>query len=292
VSGGWFATRELPGGVFLIAEPAHVNSFLVVGEERAALIDSGLGIDRIRPVAEAMTDRPIEVVNTHYHWDHVGGNEEFTDTASHELGAEALVSGASAEELRPYLAVIEEVVAGTPPFRALDERLFSFLSEETTPRALPDGFDPDAWTLRPRPPSRLLRANDVIDLGGRSLRVLHTPGHTPDSICLLDEERGILFGGDTINTGPIYGHMPDSSLEAFVASTARVAELADAVHVVYVAHFSRYAADARFLVEVANGFSDIVEGRANWRDNTDVFGDPVREAFFPTFSVFLSPVSG
>ena len=131
MSVGWFATRELPDGVFLIAEPAHVNSFLVVGEERAALIDSGLGIDRIRPVAEAMTDRPIEVVNTHYHWDHVGGNAEFTDTAIHELGAEALVGGASAEELRPYLAVIEEVVAGTPPFRALDERLFSFLSEET-----------------------------------------------------------------------------------------------------------------------------------------------------------------
>ena len=120
-------------------------------------------------------------------------------------------------------------------------------------------------------------------------------GVTPaeiDELLALDERRGILFGGDTINTGPIYGHMPDSNLEAFAASAARVAELAEALHVVYVAHFSRYAADARFLVEVANGFSDIVEGRANWRDNTDVFGDPVREAFFPTFSVFLSPVSG
>jgi glyoxylase-like metal-dependent hydrolase (beta-lactamase superfamily II) len=292
VSVGWFATRELPDGVFLIAEPAHVNSFLVVGRERAALIDSGLGIDRIRPVVEAMTNRPIQVVNTHYHWDHVGGNQEFTDTAIHELGAEALVIGASAGELRPYLAVIEEVVAATPAFRALDERLFSFLSEETTPRGLPEGFDPDAWTLHPGPPSRLLRADDVIDLGGRSLRVLHTPGHTPDSICLLDERHGILFGGDTINTGPIYGHMPDSSLEAFAASTARVAELAEAVRAVYVAHFSRYVADARFLVEVANGFSDIVEGRATWRDNTDVFGDPVREACFPTVSIFLAPVSG
>jgi glyoxylase-like metal-dependent hydrolase (beta-lactamase superfamily II) len=288
---GWFATRELPDGVFLITEPAHVNSFLLVGSERAALIDSGLGIDRIRPVAESLTDRPIEVVNSHYHWDHVGGNQEFDGAAIHELGAEALAYGASAEELRPYLAVIEQVVASVEPFRAIDERVFSFLSDETTPRALPDGFDPEKWTLRPKPPSRLLRDGDVIDLGGRSLRVLHTPGHTPDCICLFDERAGILFGGDTINTGPIYGHMQDSSLEDFAASTARVAELAGDVHVVYVAHFSRYAADARFLVEVANGFADIVEGRAAWRDNTDVFGEKVREAVFPTVSVFLSPVS-
>jgi glyoxylase-like metal-dependent hydrolase (beta-lactamase superfamily II) len=291
VSEGWFATRELPDGVFLIAEPGHVNSFLVVGDERAALIDSGLGIDRIRPVAESLTDRPVEVVNSHYHWDHVGGNQEFDRTAIHELGAEALAHGASAEELEPYLAVIDEVVASVEPFRAIDERVHAFMTDETTPRPLPDGFDPAAWTLRPKHASRLLADDDVIDLGGRTLRVLHTPGHTPDCICLLDEHAGILFGGDTINTGPIYGHMQDSSLEDFAASAARVAELAGAVHVVYVAHFSRYAADARFLVEVANGFADIVEGRAAWRDNTDVFGEKVREAVFPTVSVFLSPVS-
>jgi hypothetical protein len=61
------------------------------------------------------------------------------------------------------------------------------------------------------------------------------------------------------------------------------------VHVVYVAHFSRYAADARFLVELANGFAEISEGRATWRDNTDVFGAKVREAVFQTVSVLATP---
>lgn len=284
---GWFATRELPDGVFLVAEPAHVNSFLVVGSERAVLIDSGLGIGLVRPVVEALTDRPVSVVNTHYHWDHVGGNEEFEESAIHELGEKPLEEGSSAEELQPYLAFVDFVAENQPAFRELDEQIFSFQSDETTPRALPEGFVRDAWRLDAPTPTHLLREGDEIDLGGRALRVIHTPGHTPDSICLLDERAGALFGGDTINTGAIYGHMTDSSIEAFTASTARLADMAAGVRAVYVAHASRYQMDARFLVEVARGFAEIGEGTARWRDNTDLFGDPVREAYFSTFSIFL-----
>jgi len=284
---GWFATRELPRGVFLVAEPPHVNSFLVVGSDRAALIDSGLGIDRVRPVVEALTDRPVSIVNTHYHWDHVGGNQEFEETAIHELGAPPLKEGASADELQPYLAVIEGTLADAPAFRELDERLNAFLSAETTPRELPSGFDPAAWQLDPPAPTRLLRDGDEIDLGGRVLRVIHTPGHTPDSICLFDERAGAMFAGDTVNTCPIYAHMADSSIEAFAASTAALAEMAEAVQAVYVAHAGRYAMDSRFLIEVAQGFAEAREGRCTWRDNADVFGHPVREAVFPTCSIFL-----
>jgi len=286
-SSGWFATRELPDRVFLVAEPAHVNSFLVVGTDRAVLVDSGLGIGRVRPVVEALTDRPVSVVNTHHHWDHVGGNEEFDETAIHELGEKPLAEGASGEELQPYLAFVEFVAANQPAFAEVDEQIFGFQSDETTPRSLPAEFDRDAWRLDAPTPTRLLREGDEIDLGGRALRVVHTPGHTPDSICLFDERAGALFGGDTINTGAIYGHMPDSSLEAFAASTARLADMADGVRAVYVAHASRYQMDARFLIEVARGFAEIGQGTARWRDNTDLFGDPVREAYFSTFSVFL-----
>jgi len=286
----WFATRELPDGVFLVAEPAHVNSFLVVGSERAVLVDSGLGIGRVRPVVESLTDRPVSVVNTHHHWDHVGGNEEFEETAIHELGEKPLAEGASGEELQPYLAFVEFVAENEPAFRELDEQIFGFQSDETTPRSLPGEFDRNAWRLDAPTPTRLLREGDLIDLGGRALRVVHTPGHTPDSICLFDERAGALFGGDTINTGAIYGHMADSSLEAFTASTSRLADMADGVRAVYVAHASRYQMDARFLIEVARGFAEIGEGTARWRDNTDLFGAPVREAFFSTFSIFLPRV--
>ena len=289
-SSGWFATRELPDRVFLVAEPAHVNSFLVVGTDRAVLVDSGLGIGRVRPVVEALTDRPVSVVNTHYHWDHVGGNEEFEDSAIHELGEKPLGEGASGEELQPYLAFIDFVTENEPAFREIDEQIFGFQADETTPRSLPEEFDPGTWRLAPCTPTRLLRDGDQIDLGGRSLRVIHTPGHTPDSICLFDERAGALFGGDTINTGAIYGHMTDSSLEAFTASTARLGEMAGDVRAVYVAHASRYQMDSRFLIEVARGFAEIGEGTAAWRDNTDLFGDPVREAYFSTFSIFLPRV--
>jgi glyoxylase-like metal-dependent hydrolase (beta-lactamase superfamily II) len=288
----WFATRQLDDDVFLIGEPPHVNSFLVVGDERAALIDSGMGIDRIRPVAESLTDRPVEVVNTHYHWDHSGGNGEFERTAIHELGAEELAEGVPPEGLAFYVPMFDLVKERTPALQVVDEGFFSFLSGETTPRPLPDGFDPTTWSLPPRPASRLLRDGDVVDLGGRTLTVLHTPGHTPDSSCLLDERAGILFGGDTVNTGPMYAHQRDSNVDDFAASTARLAQLATSVRSVYVAHYTRYRTDGRYLVELANAFADIVGGRAEIREVVDALGDTVREAIFPTVSVCLPAVSG
>jgi glyoxylase-like metal-dependent hydrolase (beta-lactamase superfamily II) len=287
----WFATRRLDDDVFLIAEPPHVNSFLVVGDERAALIDSGMGIDRIRPVAESLTDRPIEVVNTHYHWDHSGGNAEFDRASIHELGAEELAKGETPEDLAFYVPMFDLVKERTPALQAVDEGFFSFLSDETTPRPLPEGFDPATWALPPRPASRLLRDGDVVDLGGRTLTLLHTPGHTPDSSSLLDERGGILFGGDTVNTGPIYAHQTDSNIGDFAASTARLSELASSVRSVYVAHYSRYRTDGRYLVELANAFADIVAGHATIREVLDDSGKAVRLAEFPTVSVCLPAVS-
>ncbi len=289
MTGGWFATRGLEPGVWLVAEPAHVNSYLVVGDQRAALVDSGMGIADIRAVVESLTGRDVLVVNTHHHWDHVGGNHLFADVAIHEAGAELLRREVPAEHLAEYVIYTRELLERFGEFRNLDERFFSFLADETTPRPLPEGFDPSAWRIAPSVPTRLLRDGDVLDLGGRSLRVLHAPGHTPDSICLVDEGNGLLFGGDTYNSGPIYAHMPDSDLEAFARSTARVAGLADGIRTVYMAHFTRYAENGAFVREVADGFAAIRAGEVEWRDATDDLGHPVRLARFARFGVFAAP---
>jgi glyoxylase-like metal-dependent hydrolase (beta-lactamase superfamily II) len=283
----WFAVRALGDDVYLIGEPPYVNSYLVVGSERAALVDSGLGIANIREVAESLTDRPVTVVNTHHHFDHVGGNHLFQDIAIHEEGGEVLAQPTPSGVTRRFRAYMDQMMAHLDGYRRADERFFHLLTEDTTPRPLSE--DIDAWTIVPSAPSRLLTEGDQVDLGARALKVLHSPGHTADSICLLDEKRGLLFGGDTINSGPIYAHLPDSDIAAFARSTERLRQMVGSVRVVYVAHEGRYAMDPLFLHEVANGFDSLLQGGIRWRENVDSFGFPVKQATFSRFSVFVSP---
>src|SRR2546429_9071572 len=74
----WFATRRLEPGIFLVSEPVHVNSFLIEGSSAAALIDTGLGIGNIRQVAEELASHDVFALNTHYHFDHSGGDHWFS----------------------------------------------------------------------------------------------------------------------------------------------------------------------------------------------------------------------
>ena len=284
----WFAVRELGHGVHLIGEPPHVNAYLVQGTDRAALIDTGLGIGNIRSAVESVTDQEIVVVNTHYHFDHSMGNHLFPRIAIHERGAQTLQEQVPQELLQLYMEFSRDLLENLDEYRELDARFFHFLTEETIPRSFPDDFDPEQWTHVPTSATEVLTEGDEVDLGNRTLRVLHTPGHTPDSICLLDEEYGILFGGDTINTGPIYAQFHDSDVAEFSASTRRLAEFSSEVQVVYVAHFLRYATDSAILSEIADGFGAVVEEKVNWDETRDMLGTVVREAKFARFSILVS----
>lgn len=284
----WFATRELEAGVFLISEPAHVNSFLIEGTSAAALIDTGLGIGDIRRAAEELASHDVFALNTHYHFDHSGGNHLFPARLIHEVGASAIQRPVDPDLYRRYSQFIGQLLEALPRFGELDGQFFHFLSDETTPRALPADFDLSSWSYQPTEATRTLRDGDKVELGGRDLTVLHTPGHTPDCICLLDEKNGVLFGGDTINTGPIYAQLGDSDVEAFAKSTRRLADLANSVRVVYVSHFARYAVDPLFLTEVADGFERLCAGEAALHPAKDYIGYPVQEARFKRFSIFIS----
>ena len=62
--------------------------------------------------------------------------------------------------------------------------------------------------------------------------MLHTPGHTEGSVCLIDDDAGLLFSGDTLFAGA-WGRtdLPGGDDEAMVASIARLVELEDHVGV-------------------------------------------------------------
>ena len=82
----------------------------------------------------------------------------------------------------------------------------------------------------------VLKDNDIIDIGGRSIQVLHTPGHSPGHICFFEKERGYLFTGDLVYKDTLFAYYPSTDPKAYLKSIERVATLP--VKKVFPAHHS------------------------------------------------------
>ena len=91
---------------------------------------------------------------------------------------------------------------------------------------------PPPFELVPRVPAVELAEGGEVRFGEIRLRVLHTPGHTPGSVCLLDVDDGTLYSGDTLFAGA-WGRtdFPGGSADEIVASLGRLADLEDRVRV-------------------------------------------------------------
>jgi glyoxylase-like metal-dependent hydrolase (beta-lactamase superfamily II) len=282
----WFYWREARPGLWLIAEPAHVCTWLVVGSERACLFDTGTGLAPIRPVVEAITALPVVVVNSHYHFDHIGGNAEFERVAIHRAGGELLGDAPRRRSLGRYLDVIGDWEADVAAFRELDANLFALLTVELDPRPFPAGLARRVATAAARQPEvALLDDGDAIELGDRTLRAIHTPGHSPDGLSLLDERDGLLLCGDAFNLGLVYCHFTDSDLGALRATAARLAGLSDTINLIAAHHHPRVIAEPNLLV----AYDDAVRalGDVPTTPTVDVFGQPCLLASFDHVGITL-----
>ena len=211
----WFEVYKVSPGVFAIYEPhqaEEVISYLIVGHKQAVLFDTGMGIGDIRKITSKLTSRPVMVLNSHTHDDHVGGNWQFPFV----YGMDTDFTRTNAKGSR------EDAQAEIAPDQLCGD--------------WPKGFDPKTYVTRPWKISRLIRDGFKIDLGGRTLEILSTPRHTPDAISLLDRANGLLFTGDTYYPAPIWLFRPETDLDAYVASVKRLAELAPQVQLVLGAH--------------------------------------------------------
>lgn len=286
----WFAVQRLRDGIYLIAEPVHVNSYLIVGSRRAVLFDSGLGVASIRRCIETITDLPVLVVNSHHHFDHVGGNREFSELAFHFSGTELHRTGPPEHWLSQYLIAVDVVQAQYKKFAEIDRAWFNILGPEMRMRQFPEYFDPMHWEIAYVEPTHLLRDGEEIDLGDRILRVVYTPGHSVDSICLIDESNRILFSGDTIGTGSMYAHLDTADIETYALTTAMLAtDISPCVDEILCAHGARYRAYPEILGRAAAAFERLLTGAVSLEDRFDCFLDPVRAANFEEFSIFLPP---
>ena len=166
---------EIAPGTYAINEFGIAAEFLVIGNERALLIDTGCGLIDLPAIVRRFTDKPYDVVLTHGHGDHAGGIGWFDKLYLHPADFDQ-VENIDLERLKGYN-------------RSLGEKAFEVYE-----------YDPDASKPIEKTPELVaIGEGYTFDLGGRTLKVIETPGHTPGSICLLDETRRILFSGDACN---------------------------------------------------------------------------------------------
>ena len=287
----WFHVSELEPGVTIVAEPGHVACWLVQGRDGRALIDTGLGVADVAAAIRPAARGPVSVVNSHSHFDHVGGNALFADCSIHRLGAPLLAAGVSAGLLERYAEGAGELQERWHELDAADRAGFHVLGPDERVRPWPPpGFDAASWRIEPPGPAQLLEDGDVLELGGRSLRVIHTPGHAPDHICLLDEHAGILFTQDQAYYGPQLLYFEDSSLEDWARAARRLAdEVGPQIRAIYCAHCLRPSVPPRLLSELADAAEAVAGGEVTLCPGRGFLGAAVSVADFGHFSILLPP---
>jgi glyoxylase-like metal-dependent hydrolase (beta-lactamase superfamily II) len=259
---GWFDVYRLAEGTYAIYEPNQFEeaiSYLVEGTDRAVIIDTGNGIGDIRAVVEALTDLPTSVVLTHEHYDHVAGAWRWEEIGAfhNEASLARLALGRSNESLQRYI------------------------SEEYLWKPLPEGWDPSSWTIPPLDPTTLYEDGDLVDLGGRVLEVIYTPGHSPGSMCLLDAQHRLLFTGDHFFPGPLYAHPEDVDLDDYIASNERLVGRIDEYDWVLSGHNMPWV-ESEVIPRVSEAFQLILGGGGEYRE-----GDGLRRYEFDGFGIII-----
>jgi glyoxylase-like metal-dependent hydrolase (beta-lactamase superfamily II) len=177
--------------------------YLLLGSERALVIDTGIADEGFHPLLTRLCPLPLDAALTHAHLDHIGNAHRFGRVfmSREDRGVFALHSD------RAYLE---------GQLRAVPAALRLLLGKTLKPIL---ATHPELETLPYDQGQR-------FDLGGRTLEVIETPGHSPGSVCFLERERRRLYSGDTVCDRGILLHL-DGSLppEVFLASLRRLEAL-------------------------------------------------------------------
>ncbi|MDY7075572.1 MAG: MBL fold metallo-hydrolase [Chloroflexota bacterium] len=190
----YFTIEYIDSKTIAIGEPRYHQqnyNYLIIGETRAILFDTGPGIRDIKPVVESLTTLPIIVSQSHLHYDHVGNHYKFDGAALPDL---------------PHLRMRSQ--SGT--LQLSSEEHLGFIEKFKAPNLTVSEW----WAL-----------DSQIDLGGRTLTVIYAPGHTPDSIVLFDRDHKLLFAGDLIYPGLLMAMLPGSNINDYLSTTRRLVNM-------------------------------------------------------------------
>lgn len=200
----WFTVEAIDKDTFAVSEYGHweeTHCYLLCGTEKAVLIDTGLGIADIKKVIDSLTKLPVTVITTHVHWDHIGGHKYFDNIAVHEAE-------------KDWLSVKFPI-----PLQTVKNSLLC------RPCDFPPDFNAENYRIFQGEPQIILKDGGCIDIGGRTLNVIHTPGHSPGHCCFYEPERKYLYSGDLIYQGCLDAFYPTTDPLLFKQSVKKVSTL-------------------------------------------------------------------
>ena len=197
MSADYYRIETIDARTFAIHEPHYWQknvSYLIIGNERALLFDTGPGVRDITPLVRSLTTLAVTALPSHLHFDHVGNLGRLDAVALPDLPA--------------HRARLDRIGRFVPAFG----QHLGFLEWKPRPHV-----HVTAW----------IPLGGTIDLGGRTLTLLPAPGHSPDSVALLDKEQSQLFAGDFLYMGRLYACLPGANLDAYRDTALRFLQETD-----------------------------------------------------------------
>jgi glyoxylase-like metal-dependent hydrolase (beta-lactamase superfamily II) len=185
----------------VVSERERSYFYLLVGRDADCLIDGGWGFCSSLVALRPEPSKPLLAIATHSHFDHIG----LLHLAGNRYGhpAEAAVFAEPnpfATQVLPYLDGLEALAGG-------------------------GRIDPASVRQHACPLDAFLDEGGTLDIGGRSLTALHTPGHSPGSLTILDAANGLLFCADVVHDGHIWDDIPGADQSLLLRSHERLLEV-------------------------------------------------------------------
>jgi glyoxylase-like metal-dependent hydrolase (beta-lactamase superfamily II) len=263
----WYSVYRIHDWLYALLEDGQYDEalmYLVIGEKRAVVIDGGTGIGSLKRLVEELTDRPCFLLLTHTHNDHIGGCKEFEE-----------------------IAVFDDVMSWESAAKGLGkDKMGEMIEPGAVIKSLPEDFDSGNFYAPPFRVTHWLEEGDILELGGRSLEVIHTPGHSPDSICLLDRENKIFWTGDSFYPALIYIYSPTTSLDQFIESFSKMVELMPYYEWVMPSH-NEPKIEKHLIKECYTAAKNIKEGTAGAYTEGIAAGIKVHRYDYDRFSLIV-----
>ncbi|MBC8494803.1 MBL fold metallo-hydrolase [archaeon] len=181
--------------IYLIEEMdylEHSNCYLIVGSKKCLLIDTGVGLIDFNEIKNRFVkDKELVVVITHFHFDHFAGSDQFDM---------ALANKNNLKNKDVGLKYFKKKDFKNNAFEKISHKEFNINENKF----------------------KQIKNESIINLGDFNFEIIFTPGHDESSISLFENEKKILFSGDTIYDGKMYLDFEDSNNKEYISSLKKI----------------------------------------------------------------------